>query len=141
MRNDIVGLDIFSSDGIKSFYISYISFSRMRAFFVLHYGETLYCVYDIILKNSGYCEDNVWFDLCNKIGDLSILISHSDCDGELTSNECKKLRKCLFVDEEKILSLSYRNEEYRKRMIDQMYEFIDIIEYCADNNEIKLIFG
>lgn len=135
-----MGLDIFSSDGMKSFYISYISFSRMRAFFVLHYGETLYCVYDIILKNSGYCEDRVWFDLCNKIGDLSILISHSDCDGKLTSNECKKLRECLFIDKDKIEASEYSSDEYRTNMIKLMYEFIDLIDYAVENN-VELIFG
>lgn len=135
-----MGLDIFSSDGVKSFYISYISFSRMRAFFVLHYGETLYCVYDIIIKNSGYCDDRVWFDLCDKIGDLSILISHSDCDGKLTSDECKKLRKCLFVDEDKIKASEYSSDEYRTNMIKLMYEFIDLIDYAVKNN-VELIFG
>ena len=112
-----MGLDIFSSDDVKSFYISYISFSRMRAFFVLHYGETLYHVYDEIIKNLGYCEDRIWFDLCDKIGDLSILISHSDCDGKLTPNECKKLKKCLFVDEDKIKASEYTSDEYRTNMI------------------------
>ena len=135
-----MGLDIFSSDDVKSFYISYISFSRMRAFFVLHYGETLYHVYDEILKNSGYCDNGVWFDLCNKIGDLSILISHSDCDGKLTSDECKKLRKCLFVDEDKIKASEYSSDEYRTNMIKLMYEFIDLIDYAVENN-VELIFG
>ena len=135
-----MGLDIFSSDGVKSFYSSYISFSRMRAFFVLHYGETLYHVYDEILKNLGYCEDRIWFDLCDKIGDLSILISHSDCDGKLTPDECKKLRECLFVDEDKIKASEYSNDEYRTNMIKLMYEFIDLIDYAVKNN-VELIFG
>ena len=133
-----MGLDIYSSDEVKYFHIGYLSFSRMRAFFVLHYGETLYRVYDEILKNLGYCDDGVWFDLCNKVGDLSILISHSDCDGKLTSDECKKLEECLIVDEDKIKSVEYSNEEY---MIGLMYEFKDIIEYCADNDDVELIFG
>lgn len=135
-----MGLDIFSSDDVKSFYISYISFSRMRGFFVLHYGETLYHVYDEILKNLGYCEDRIWFDLCDKIGDLSILISHSDCDGKLTLDECKKLRKCLFVDEDKIKASEYSSDEYRINMIKLMYEFIDLIDYAVKNN-VELIFG
>lgn len=136
-----MGLDIYSSDEMKSFHIGYISFSRMRAFFVLHYGETLYHVYDEILKNSGFCDDGVWFDLCDKVGDLSILISHSDCDGELSSDECKLLINSLFVDEEKIKSLSYADEEYRNRMIRLMYEFITLIRYCAENDDVELIFG
>ena len=135
-----MGLDIFSSDDVKSFYISYTGFSRMRAFFVLHYGETLYCVYDIIIKNLGYCDDRVWFDLCNKIGDLSILISHSDCDGKLTPNECKKLKECLFIDEDKIKASEYSSDEYRTNMIKLMYEFIDLIDYAVENN-VELIFG
>lgn len=135
-----MGLDIFSSDEVKNFHIGYLSFSRMRAFFVLHYGETLYRVYDEILKNLGYCDDGVWFDLCDKIGDLSILISHSDCDGKLTSDECKKLRECLFIDENKIKSLEYSYEEYRITMIGLMYEFIDLVDYAVENN-VELIFN
>lgn len=135
-----MGLDIYSSDEVKSFHIGYLSFSRMRAFFVLHYGETLYHVYDEILKNLGFCDDEVWFGLCDKVGDLSILISHSDCDGELTSDECKKLRECLFIDEHKIKSLEYSYEEYRIKMIGLMYEFIDLVDYAVENN-VELIFG
>ena len=136
-----MGLDIYSSDGAKDFHITYISFSRMRAFFILHYGETLYQVYNEILKNLGFCNDGVWFDLRDKVGDLSILISHSDCDGELSSDECKLLINSLFVDEEKIKSLSYADEEYRNRMIRLMYEFITLIRYCAENDDVELIFG
>ena len=135
-----MGLDIYSSDGAKDFHITYISFSRMRAFFILHYGETLYQVYNEILKNLGFCNDGVWFDLRDKVGDLSILISHSDCDGKLTSDECKKLRECLFIDEYKIKALEYSNEEYRIKMIGLMYEFIDLVNYAAENN-VELIFG
>lgn len=136
-----MGLDITSSDNEKSFRIGYLSFSVMRSFFVLHYSKELYYKYREIIDRLGFCSDEEWENVCNNVNNLDILLKHSDCDGELSSDECKLLINSLFVDEEKIKSLSYADEEYRNRMIRLMYEFITLIRYCAENDDVELIFG
>lgn len=139
-----MGLDIWASDDTKTFHIGYIGFSKMRALFILHYGKELFEDYNNILKATIKWDmkiDAKFDELLEKVDDLSILIDHSDCDGELSSDECKRLLKCLFVDEEKIKSLSVERNEYYERMISMMYEFIDLIRYCAKRDDVKLIFG
>lgn len=141
-----MGLDIRSSDDEKHFHIGYIGFSSLRSYFILHYSKDLYNDYEDILKSvtlfsyeSSVDED----EFSSKLGDLDILISHSDCDGELTSKECKLLKPCLFVDEDKIKSLEKygNNPEYNDRIIGMMYDFIDLVEYSANNDDVKLLFG
>ena len=136
-----MGLDITSSDNEKSFRIGYLSFTVMRSFFVLHYSKELYYKYREIIDRLGFCSDEEWENVYNNVNNLDILLKHSDCDGELSSDECKLLINSLFVDEEKIKSLSYADEEYRNRMIRLMYEFITLIRYCAENDDVELIFG
>ena len=141
-----MGLDIWSSDDEKHFHIGYIGFSTVRSYFILHYSIELYNDYEDILKavtlfsyESSVDED----EFQSKLGDLDILISHSDCDGELTSSECKQLLPCLVVDEDKITSLEKysNNPKYNDRIIKLMYDFIDLVEYCAKDSSVKLIFG
>lgn len=138
-----MGLAIYSSDDTKNFRIGYIGFSTMRSFFILHYSKKLFEDYNTILATIKWDEkvDVIFDELLEEIGDLSILINHSDCDGELSSDECKKLRKCLVVDEDKIKSVLSENIEYADRIIKLMYEFIDLINYCAEHDDIELIFG
>lgn len=139
-----MGLDICSSDDTKNFHISYMGFSTMRSFFILHYGKKLFEDYNTILRATIKWDERVdviYDKLLEEIGDLSILVDHSDCDGELTSDECKRLRKCLVVDEEKIKSELSKNIEYIDRTIKVMYEFIDLIDYCAEHDDVILIFG
>ena len=137
-----MGLDIYSSDDTKNFHIGYIGFSTMRSFFILHYSKKLFEDYNTILCATIKWDEkaDVIFDkLLEEIGDLSILINHSDCDGELSSDECKKLRKCLVVDEEKIKSLS--TVQNYENMINTMYEFIDLIDYCAEHDDMGFYLG
>lgn len=140
-----MGLDIWTNDDSKTFHIGYIGFSTMRAFFILHYDEESYYNYKTVLREllrPTMESEALYQKIFEKIGDLSILIDHSDCDGELTSDECKKLLPCLFVDEEKINSQStVENNEYYNRIIKAMYDFIDMVNYCADNDDVILIFG
>lgn len=139
---DEMGLDICSSDDTKNFHIGYIGFSTMRSFFILHYSRKLFEDYNTILRATIKWDekaDVIFDELLEEIGDLSILINHSDCDGELSSDECKKLRKCLVVDEEKIKSLS--TVQNYENTISNMYEFIDLIDYCAEHDDVILIFG
>ena len=138
-----MGLTIRSSDDTKNFNIGYIGFSKMRSFFILHYSKKLFEDYNTILATIIWDEktDVIFDELLEEIGDLSILINHSDCDGELSSDECKKLKSCLFVDEDKIKSVLSGNIEYANGIIKVMYEFIDMVEYCAKHENIELIFG
>ena len=145
---DNMGLDIWSTDDKKHFHIGYIGFTTMRSFFILFYGKRFYDMYMVLarLSLSWRTEeqspvDKIAFD--DAIGDLNILINHSDCDGELTSEECKLLKDCLFVDKEAISEVDVysTNPEYVNRIIGAMYDFIDIVEYCAENDDVKLIFG
>lgn len=133
-----MGLDIITSDKRKTFHSGYISFSLMRSYFVLPYGRVLYGVYAKIIKFqpvSNECYD----DFLEKIGDLSILIDHSDCDGELSSDECKRLLPALTVDEDKISRLDHA-EDRKKQIIERMYDFIDLVRYCSEHDDIKLLF-
>lgn len=136
-----MGLDIFSSDEVKNFHIGYCGFTTMRGFFILHYGKQLFDDYNNILRAAFSLSDEYekMFDkLLNEIGDLKILIDHSDCDGKLTVEECKKLKECLFVDEDKINSLAEDGDH--NIMIRYMYDFIDLVDYAVENN-VELIFG
>lgn len=139
-----MGLSIYSSDDEKNFYIGYIGFNTMRSFFILYYGKELYDDYNTILRATRIWDENAdkLFDgICANVGDLSILLAHSDCDGELTSDECKQLLPCLFIDEDKIRAEStVENNEYFERWIKTMYDFIDLIKYCAEHDNVKLIF-
>lgn len=140
-----MGLDIVTSDYEKDFHIGYIGFSNMRAFFILHYDEESYYNYCNVLRGllrPTPESEALYQKIFEKIDNLSILIDHSDCDGELTSDECKKLLPCLFVDEDKINGVSsVENNEYYNRIIGKMYEFIELVNYCASNDKIKLLFG
>lgn len=127
-----MGLDIISSDNEKHFHIGYVGFHNLRSCFLLHYGEDLYHDYKNLIFS---IEDDEFYE---RIGDLEILIDHSDCDGELSSNECKLLKEFLIVDEK---SVKLHNENNSDRIIELMYEFIDLIEYCADNDDVTLLFG
>lgn len=141
-----MGLDIVCTNldkyEEKHFHISYIGFTNMRKYFVLHYGNDLYDRYEEIIRlslNGKVGNDESFYD---EIGDLNICICHSDCDGELTSNECNKLKKVLFIDEEKIRNHeNYKNNpEYAEKMINTMYEFKELVEYCAEYKNSKLEF-
>lgn len=137
-----MGLEIMTSDNEKRFRIGYIGFTMMRRFFLLHYGTEVHDEYLSMLNNISFENEEVFFlseKFYEKIGDLAILIDHSDCDGELTSEECRKLKPCLFVDEDMIIKYlpDFNKPE---KYFPLMYEFIELISYCADNPEVKLIF-
>lgn len=142
--NKSMGLDIMSSDDEKNFHIGYISFSTMRSLFILHYSTECYNDYNNVLRGIMHPTsetERLYNKIFTVVGDLSILIDHSDCDGRLTSSECKQLRPCLFVDEEKIHNEStVENNEYYNHIISKMYEFIELVDYSIDY-DVDLIFG
>ena len=144
---ELMGLDIVSSDNKKSFHIGYFGFTRMRGYFVLGKSEELYEDYEEIEGASmawipSECRSVNEEEFYNDIGDLSILIKHSDCDGKLTSEECKLLKKELIIDEKKIRSLeNYNNNpKHCEGVLKLMTEFTDLINYCAENDSVELIF-
>ena len=139
-----MGLSIVTSDYEKDFNIGYIGFTTMRSYFVLCYNSSLYEDYQELMKYNVRC----WYDdvecpidvdkLDEQLGDLRILTWHSDCDGELTSDECKKLLPCLKIEEELISSTL---GEYNYRTVKKMHEFKELIKYCASHDDVKLLFG
>lgn len=138
-----MSLDIITTDEKMNFHIGYIGFTTMRGYFVLCYNQNLYRIWRELMKYHVRC----WHDkrecpidvddLDKQLGDLRILIWHSDCDGELTSEECKKMLPCLKIDEELISSTL---GEYNQRTVKQMREFKELIKYCAENDNVKLLF-
>lgn len=139
-----MGLDIITTDNERHFHIGYIGFATLRAYFVLCYNPSLHHSYQELMKYHVRC----WYDelecpidvdkLDKRLGDLRILIWHSDCDGELTSEECKKLLPYLKIDEDLISSTL---GEYNYRTVKKMHEFKALIKYCASYDDVKLLFG
>ena len=132
-----MGLDIHSSDRKMNFHIGYIGFSIMRAFFVLPYGDDAFLEYRNAMATLYMAFSN---DFHDAVGDLIILIDHSDCGGRLDSQECQKLIKCLKIDEDKIRHLDFKDKDRLEIYIRKMYDFRDIVNYCAENKEVELIF-
>lgn len=123
-----MGLDIFSDDEKMNYYSGYITFAHIRGLFAAHYDTSLYREY--VLMNPIPLDN---------VGDLAIILEHSDVDGELTSQECQKLLPCLLIDEELVQSIV--NTDKADWFIEKMYEFRNIVQYCAENPQVKLIFG
>ena len=121
-----MGLDIFSNDEKMNYYSGYVTFAHIRGLFAAHYDKSLYREYILM--------EPISFD---KVGDLAIILEHSDVDGELTSQECQKLLPCLLIDEELIQSIVDKADYF----IEKMYEFRNIVQYCAENSQVKLVFG
>lgn len=123
-----MGLDIFSNDEEMNYHSGYVTFAHIRGLFAAHYDESFYVKYVWMLEVPS-----------EKVGDLAIILEHSDVDGELTSQECQKLLPCLLIDEELIQSIV--NSDKTDWFIEKMYEFRNIVQYCAENPQVKLIFG
>ena len=109
-----MGLDIVSSDWVCDFHIGYVGFFTMRTYFVLQLSKELYDDYRS-LAHEGYDSPVDEDAFSEAIGDLYILLSHSDCDGELSVDECRRLKEVLFVDED--LIKTRLDNEYNPRMI------------------------
>ena len=148
-----MGLDIYSSDEKEHFHIGYFSFTFMRSYFILPYGRDLYDDYRWFIRwlgSLGRCSEHCPLDereFEERIGDLSILINHSDCDGILTSVECKKLLPCLKIDKDLLINALGDLEgvdnpvESADDWIKTMNGFISIVKYCAENDDVILEFG
>ena len=147
-----MGLEVYALDNEHSFHIGYIGFTQMRQFFVLSlYGWGLYEDYRklskymtesfINCKNDNLCPIDV-DSFSTSLGDLDILIGHSDCDGRLTVEECCKLKPVLKIDKELIHeTIVYENNpEYVDRLIQKMKEFKQLVDYSIQE-DVELIFA
>lgn len=143
-----MGLDIDSSDDEKHFHIGYIGFTIMRSLFILSHDKEKYEQYLKMVNSSTFWgesdyTDDDWDIFYESLGDLSILINHSDVDGILTSDECKGLLNELNIDIDKIYNdstIAENNPNACNKYINSMREFKDIVKYAAENN-VNLIFG
>lgn len=123
-----MGLDLETNDNKYHIHMSYTSFAHMRGLFASYYEKSFYKKYISFLDIPK-----------EKVGDLSILLEHSDCDGELTSDECKKIIKCLNVNKD-LINESIEDEKYAKHMYESMLEFKKMINYCTTDDNIKILF-
>ena len=144
-----MGLCLVTSDDKKSLAIGYFTFSHMRSYFILSYKEKWYSYYrqELVKSVDDFCSDTtisareIAEDLLfqKEMGDLNILINHSDCGGELTYEECVKLRPALKINKgrmEKYITGDRDVDFY----ISYMEDFIELIDYCIDNH-VTLLFG
>jgi len=76
-------------------------------------------------------ENNRYNEICDD--DLDLLLLHSDCDGKLTYQECKRISKSLDKFEFKY------PEEWRQDYKDKFYILKDMIQWCG-KNRITLYF-
>ena len=96
--------------GTENLHIGYGGFSLLRRDIAKAYSQKHGDLYSTMLKNirtglpDGFTED--WNDGCDD--DLDILLWHSDCDGRLTPQECRKIYKSL----EK-LNVEFDNEDFK----------------------------
>ena len=128
-----MGLDLYTKTR-KGLAISYSLFGHLRQAIVR-------AAYDIVMQNDyedlykypyrdfDAIDTGYWNAHCND--DLDLLIWHSDCDGTLSSNECKRIYGAL-----KDLELLAEDEFYK----DAYEKLRNIIRHCAESGE-TLIFG
>lgn len=87
-----MGLDI-SVKGLErkdTYHCGYITFNLYRKNVASAYNERLGELYKKTFKDELQPEEiKEWNNLCND--DLDIFLWHSDCDGKLTPEECKKI--------------------------------------------------
>lgn len=137
-----MGLNISTKDERKQLGIGYFTFTKIRGLFVLGYfGKDYYEWYGDIVKRIDNVTEGEWEGFNKLIEDLSILINHSDIDGKLTVNECKRLYPYLVINYDYAKeNLDYHDEERFKMNFVIMSDFKDLVKYAIDNDE-ELIFS
>lgn len=114
----------------ESFRVGYIGFGWIRRCIANSYNEEFGKLYErpyVEYPFKGYAQAEVdrWNEICDD--DLDILLNHSDCDGKLTWQECKKIIKAL----DKI-DFKYP-DEWRQDYKEKYYVLKEMIRYCAEN--------
>lgn len=113
-------------------HIGYIGFGVIGKCIASSYNEEFGKLYAIQYDNypfKGYAEEQIdrWNEICDD--DLDILLNHSDCDGKLTYQECRKIINAL----DKI-DFKY-SDEWRQDYKEKYYVLKDMIRYCAKNRK------
>lgn len=114
----------------EEFSIGYIGFGWIRRCIANSYNEEFGKLYEKPYINFGFreytqAEVDRWNEICDD--DLDILLNHSDCDGKLTWQECKKIIKALNK-----IDFKYP-DEWRQDYKEKYYILKDMIRYCAEN--------
>jgi len=125
-----MGLDLRANDyPNEPLHIGYIGFGIVRKQIAKSYNEELgklyektYSMFDNQLTEE---EGSRYNEICDD--DLDILLNHSDCDGKLTTQECKKIIKSLNKFE-----FQYP-DEWRQDYKEKYYVLKDMIDWCAKN--------
>lgn len=126
-----MGLDLRANGYPKeALHIGYIGFGTVRKQIAKSYNEELGELYEKQYK--GFCdyvytdeEVNRYNEICDD--DLDILLNHSDCEGKLTYQECKKIINALNKFEFKY------PDEWRQDYKEKYYVLKNMIEWGANN--------
>lgn len=117
-----MGLDI-SVKGLErkdTYHCGYITFNLYRKNVASAYNERLGELYKKTFKDELQPEEiKEWNNLCND--DLDIFLWHSDCDGKLTPEECKKIYNEL--KKLKIKDLPYSDKWTMQELWLKMFEY------------------
>lgn len=109
--------------------IGYRHFSLMRQGIAAAYSPKHGELYDEIISFRNRLDfDKIveqWNDGCND--DLDILLMRSDCDGQLSVDECRRVLRVL-----KTLQVSFEDEVLQKNYSD----FLDILMHCVKKRVI-----
>ena len=126
-----MGLALTATGFGKTLHIGYGGFSIVRKYIALAYSKKHGEMYSEMLKNirKPLPEDfdEKWNEGCND--DLDILLWHSDCDGRLTPQECRKIYRIL----EKMNVEFEENIDYYE---DFYKNFVAMLKHCYQRRVI-----
>lgn len=122
-----MGLDI-SVKGLErkdTYHGGYITFNLYREKVANAYNKRLGELYEKTFKDELQSEDvKEWNQLCND--DLDIFLWHSDCDGKLTPEECKKI-----YDVMKDLKVEMQGQNYIEMNFYDMHQlWLNMLKHC-----------
>lgn len=125
-----MGLFLHTNDN-KELGVGYITYLNIRRSILYSYDKRLYDLFEADLKNSMFGNNELditddWNKICNE--DLDLLIWHSDCDGKLSSKECKKIYKVL-----ENLNFKMPDNLENLRIQDAYYKLKEIIRHCGSS--------
>lgn len=113
----------------QSYDCGYISFGLYRQKVAFAYNEKFGKLYEKQYKGvlfQGYTDDELksWNEICND--DLDIFLTHSDCDGKFTPQECKKIYEAM-----KDLKVEMQGHNYGiMKPYDMHQQWLNMFEHC-----------
>ena len=132
-----MGLDLIATGFDGSVRIGYMSFGSYRRAVAKSYNKEFGNIYEKWYK-SGLIESfkltEVECQRWNEISDddLDILLTHSDCDGQMSVDECKKVYKAL----SKIDFKPDVNAEFNERLLRYHDNVLGILRHCIKRKVI-----